>query len=72
MLNHNMKAPAPHIWHFCKTGEHGNCSGFGSLVERQGNPNRTYIKERVQGPGLVNVYCECPCHARKEVIRIGK
>ncbi len=55
-----------HIWHFCKTGEHEKCAGFGSLVQRKGKPRRTWIIDRSKDQGLETAYCECPCHARRE------
>lgn len=61
-----------HVWHFCKTGEHAKCLGFGSLVRRIGSPGKTYIEVGTKGHGLRNVYCECACHANKEVKENGQ
>lgn len=72
MFQNNIPGGRPHIWHYCKIDKHEKCSGFGSLTERRDNPHRTYIVERVKGHGLANVYCECPCHATREVFNVAQ
>ena len=68
----NMTGGGLHIWHYCKMGEHGKCLGFGSLVRRRGELGKTFVEMGVKGHGFENVYCECPCHAVKEVTKNGK
>ncbi len=61
-----------HVWHFCKSGEHEKCSGFGSLVQRKGKKGRTWIIDGTRGHGHETVYCECYCHAEKRGDQNGR
>lgn len=57
-----------HIWHFCYLGQHEKCAAYGSLLKDETNPNRTRVTN-YRGSSYGTVYCECPCHAAKEVNR---